>query len=86
MMPRLTTLRQLDRLPLRSLVLVHAPAPRYFLRVAGGWKAADARGSTGLHDELERDLEGWPAVLESRDLRRPVVVLERVPELAELPC
>lgn len=78
---RLTRIRELDALPLRSLVLVTAPAPVYFLRVAGGWKAADARGRTDLHDELVRDLAGWPATLSSRDLRRPVAVVDRVPEL-----
>lgn len=82
---QLRRLRDLDKLPLGTLVLAtSSPAPRYFLRVAGGWHAADATGCTELHDMLVRDLSGWPSELSSRDLRRPVYVVAKPDELHEL--
>lgn len=82
---QLRRLRDLDKLPLGTLVLAtSSPAPRYFLRVAGGWHAADAHGSTELHDILVRELAGWPPVLTSRDLRRPVYVVANPDELDAL--
>lgn len=79
-MNRLTRLRELDALPFRTLVVVNAPSPRYFLRVPGGWHAANALGDTALQDELVRDLPGWPAIIPSKDLRRPVVAVDQLPE------
>lgn len=80
MTAHLSRLRELDALPLRTLVLVSSPEPRYFLRVPGGWHAADARGDTALQDELVRELPGWPETIPSADLRRPVVAVDRIPE------
>lgn len=79
---KLTRLRDLDALPLGTLVLAtSSPAPRYFLRVAGGWKAADAHGSTELHAILYRDLSGWPLVLDHADILRPAYVVASADEL-----
>ena len=81
----LRRLRELDALPLGTLVLAtSSPAPRYFLRVAGGWHAADARGRTELQAILHRELTGWPPVLQHKDLRRPVYVVAKPDELHEL--
>lgn len=78
----LRRLRELHALPHGTLVLATSnPDPRYFLRVPGGWHAADAHGSTELHDILVRDLEGWPSVLGHKDLRRPVYVVADPHEL-----
>lgn len=83
----LTRLRELDGLPLGTLVLAtSSPAPRYFLRVAGGWHAADPWGSTDLHDSLTADLAGWPRVLSHRDIRRPVYVIGKPDELEPRPA
>lgn len=80
---KLPRLRDLEALPLGTLVIAtSSPAPRYFLRVAGGWKAADSRGDTTLQRVLVADLEGWPAVLPHRDIRRPVYVVARPDDLA----
>lgn len=79
---KLTRIRELDALPHGTLVLATSnPHPRYFLRVAGGWHAASATGSTELHDILVRELDGWPPVLPSRDLRRPAYVVAAPHEL-----
>lgn len=79
---QLRRIRELDALPLGTLILAtSSPAPRYFLRVAGGWHAADAHGSTELHDILVRELAGWPAVLRHKDIRRPVYVVADPHEL-----
>lgn len=78
----LRRLRELDALPLGTLVLAtSSPAPRYFLRVAGGWHAADARGRTELQAILYRELEGWPPVLRHDDIRRPAFVVAKPDEL-----
>lgn len=80
---KVARLRELAALPLGTLVLAtSSPAPRYFLRVAGGWNAADYRGDTTLQRVLAADLDGWPAVLPHRDIRRPVYVVARPDELA----
>lgn len=81
----LRRLRELDALPLGTLVLAtSSPAPRYFLRVAGGWHAADARGRTELQAILYRELDGWPPVLRHEDIRRPAYVVASPDELHEL--
>jgi len=83
---QLRRLRELDALPLGTLVLAtSSPAPRYFLRVAGGWHAADSRGRTDLHETLHAELSGWPTVLRNSDLRRPVYVVARPDELDATP-
>lgn len=79
---QLRRLRELDALPLGTLVLAtSSPAPRYFLRVAGGWHAADARGRTELQTILHRELAGWPPVLRHEDIRRPAFVVAKPDEL-----
>lgn len=78
----LRRLRELDALPLGTLVLAtSSPAPRYFLRVAGGWHAADYRGRTELQTILHRELTGWPPVLRHEDIRRPAYVVAKPDEL-----
>ena len=86
MAPRiLTRLRELDALPLGAVVMAtSSPAPRYFRRVAGGWHACGPYGDTALHEQLVRELDGWPVTLAHRDLRRPVAVV--TPELAGVPA
>lgn len=79
----LTRLRELDALPFGAVVMAtSSPAPRYFRRVAGGWHACGPYGDTALHEQLVRELDGWPVVLPHRDLRRPVAVVARPDELA----
>lgn len=84
MMPQvLTRLRELDALPLGAVVMASSsPAPCYFRRVFGGWHACGPYGDTALHEQLVRELDGWPVVLPHRDLRRPVAVVARPDELA----
>ena len=83
---QLTRLRELDALPLGTLVLAtSSPAPRYFLRVAGGWHAADARGRTELQAILHSELAGWPPVLQHKDIRRPAYVVAHPDELDTSP-
>lgn len=82
---QLRRLRELDALPLGTLVLAtSSPAPRYFLRVAGGWHAADARGRTDLQAILHAELAGWPPVLRHEDIRRPAYVVAKPDELDRL--
>lgn len=86
----LTRLRELDALPHGSVVMAtSSPAPCYFRRVPGGWHACTPYGDTSLHEQLVRELDGWPVTLAHRDLRRPVALVARpddlprpVPELA----
>ena len=79
---RLTRLRELHALPHWTLVLATSnPDPRYFLRVPGGWHAADPWGCTDLQDILAHELEGWPDVLSHEDVRRPVYVVADPHEL-----
>lgn len=79
---KLTRIRELDGLPHGSVVMAtSAPHPRYFRRVPGGWAACDAFGRTALQDVLARELPGWPPVLPSRDLRRPVALVALPDEL-----
>lgn len=81
----LRRLRELDALPLGTLVLAtSSPAPRYFLRVAGGWHAADAHGRTDLQAILHAELSGWPPVLRHGDIRRPAYVVAKPDELDTL--
>lgn len=73
---RLTRLRELEALRPGTVVMAtSSPHPRYFRRVLGGWAASDAYGRTGLQRLLSAELDGWPPVLPSRDLRRPVAVV-----------
>lgn len=89
---KLVRLRELDALRPGSLIMAtSSPAPRYFLRVPGGWHAADAHGCTALQRILAAELEGWPDTLPTSDIRRPVVVVAlpeeldpALPELADL--
>lgn len=74
---RLTRVRELDDLPAGTIVLAtSSPEPRYFLRHRWGWAACSALGDVTEHMELWTQLDGWPAFLKSRDLRRPVIVVE----------
>ena len=74
---KLTRLRELDQLPTGSIVLATShPEPRYFLRHGSGWLACSALGDVTEHMTLWTQLEGWPAFLTSKDLRRPVTVVE----------
>lgn len=74
---RVTRLRELDYLPAGTIVLATShPEPRYFLRHSSGWLACSALGDVTEHMTLWTQLEGWPAFLPSRDLRRPVTVVE----------
>lgn len=85
-------LRELEALRPGTLVMAaSAPAPRYFLRVHGGWHAADATGGTALQRILHAELIGWPDKLQSIDIRRPATVVAypdeldpALPELADL--
>lgn len=78
----LRRLRELDALPLGTLILASSnPDPRYFLRVPGGWHAADAYGDTALQRILAADLTGWPDTLTHDDIRRPVAVVAKPDEL-----
>lgn len=85
-------LRELEQLKPGTLVMASsAPAPRYFLRVHGGWHAADATGCTALQRVLHAELPGWPEKLQSIDIRRPAIVVAYpddldpgLPELADL--
>ena len=73
---QLTRLRELEALRPGTVVMAtSSPRPRYFRRVLGGWAACDPYGRTGLQRLLSRELEGWPPVLPSKDLRRPVAVV-----------
>lgn len=74
---KLTRLRELDQLPAGTIVLATShPEPRYFYRHGSGWLACSALGDVTEHMTLWTQLEGWPAFLKSRDLRRPVTVVE----------
>lgn len=85
-------IRELDAVRPGTLVMAtSSPAPRYFLRVPGGWHAADAHGCTALQRILSAELEGWPDTLPSDDIRRPAVIVAHpdeldpaLPELADL--
>lgn len=78
----LRRIRELSALPTGTLVLAtSSPAPRYFLRVPGGWHAADAHGRTDLQRTLASELAGWPDVLSHKDIRRPAYVVARPDEL-----
>lgn len=78
----LTRLRELDALPFGSVIMAtSSPAPCYFRRVPGGWHACSAYGDTALHEQLVRELDGWPVTLAHRDLRRPVALVARPDEL-----
>lgn len=73
---KLTRIRELNRLPAGTIVLATShPEPRYFLRHSLGWLACSALGDVTEHMALWTQLEGWPAFLKSRDLRRPVTVV-----------
>lgn len=81
---RLTRLRELDSLASGTVVMATSnPSPRYFRRVPGGWAACDHAGHTALQRVLAAELEGWPDVLASRDLRRPVSVVALPHELPD---
>lgn len=74
----LTRVRELNALKAGTVVkATSSPAPRYFLRWGPGWLACDELGDVALHMDIWAQLDGWPAVLPSRDLRRPVTVIER---------
>lgn len=83
---KLTRLRELDQLPAGTIVIATShPEPRYFLRHGSGWLACSALGDVTEHMQLWAQLEGWPAFLKSRDLRRPVTVVE-LAERQAVPC
>ena len=72
----LTYGRELDALPLGSVVLVSSsPNPCYFRRSSLGWLACHGDGDTSLQAELVADLDGWPTALPTRELRLPAVVV-----------
>ena len=74
---KLTRLREMDALPAGSIVrATSSPAPRYFLRSGSGWLACDELGDVAEHMDIWKQLDGWPIVLPSRDIRRPVTVHE----------
>ena len=73
----LTRLREMDALPAGSIVrATSSPTPRYFLRWGSGWLACDELGDVAEHMDIWAQLDGWPIVLPSRDIRRPVTVHE----------
>lgn len=73
----LTRVRELDDLPAGTIVLATShPEPRYFYRHSSGWLACSALGDVTEHIQMWAQLDGWPAFLTSRDLRRPVTVVE----------
>lgn len=75
---KITRVRELDKLPPGTIVLATSqPEPRYFLRHSSGWLACSALGDVTEHMKLWAQLDGWPAFLPSRDLRRPVTVVEQ---------
>lgn len=72
----LSRLRELDDLHPGTIVLATShPEPRYFLRHRSGWLACSPLGDVTEHMTMWAQLDGWPAFLRSRDLRRPVVVI-----------
>lgn len=74
---RVTRVRELDDIPAGTIVLATShPEPRYFLRHSSGWLACNALGDVTEHMALWTQLDGWPAFLKSKDLRRPVTVVE----------
>lgn len=80
----LTRLREMDALPAGSIVrATSSPTPRYFLRWGSGWLACDELGDVAEHMDIWAQLDGWPIVLPSRDLRRPVTVHE-LPERTDV--
>lgn len=84
MTPTLTRLREMDALPAGSIIrAASSPDPRYFLRWGSGWLACDERGDVAEHMDMWAQLDGWPPVLPSRDVRRPVTVMEAPRELPE---
>lgn len=83
---QLTRVRELDDLPAGTIVLATShPEPRYFYRHSSGWLACSALGDVTEHMTLWTQLDGWPAALPSRDLRRPVTVVE-LAERQAVPC
>lgn len=77
-------LRDMDRFPAGSIVrATSSPAPRYFLRWGSGWLACDELGNVAEHMDMWAQLDGWPPVLPSRDVRRPITVMEVPHELPE---
>lgn len=83
---RLTRVRELDDLPAGTIVLATShPGPRYFLRHCSGWLACSALGDVTEHMRMWAQLDGWPVFLTSRDLRRPVTVVE-LPERQAAKC
>lgn len=79
---KLIRLRELEALRVGTVIMANsAPDPRYFRRVPGGWAASDAFGRTALQRILARELEGWPDVLTTDDIRRPAVVVALPDEL-----
>ena len=83
---KLTRIRELDKLPAGTIVLATShPEPRYFLRHRSGWLACSALGDVTEHMRMWTQLDGWPPFLPSRDLRRPVTVVEQA-ERQAAPC
>lgn len=79
---KLVRLRELEALRPGTVIMANsAPDPRYFRRVPGGWAASDPFGRTALQRILAQELEGWPDVLPTADIRRPVVVVALPDEL-----
>lgn len=81
----LVRLRELDALAMGTVIMASSsPVPRYFRRVAGGWAACDAYGCTALQAILHAELDGWPEVLPSHDIRRPAMIVARAGELPDV--
>lgn len=76
--------REMNALPAGCIIrATSSPAPRYFLRWGPGWLACDELGDVALHMDLWAQLDGWPTVLASRDVRRPVTVVPVPHDLPE---
>lgn len=76
--------REMNALPAGCIIrATSSPAPCYFLRAGAGWLACDELGDVTLHMDLWANLDGWPAILPSRDVRRPVTVMAVPHELPE---
>lgn len=76
--------REMNALPAGCIIrATSSPAPRYFLRWGSGWLACDELGDVSLHMDLRDQLDGWPKVLPSHEVRRPVTVMAVPHELPE---
>ena len=75
----LTRRRELEGRRIGTVVMANSsPLPRYFVRVRGGWQACDLWGDPWVNAELVKDLDGWPEVLDSGEIRLPAIVVALV--------